>query len=666
MAKLTQKVLALLGDLESASDLAIPASFSARDSVNVYADKFGDVRRVLGYKSKGVFSGGTAHHAVGMGTWLDGSSSHILAAFDDGSGAYRIARSTDFGLTWAEQEDLGSGPVGNRPSFAQMLGSTYIAVGSGTPRVYDGTGSQAVSETQSPTPTLSDGGAGNLVGTIRCKIVSVEADGTRHPASVRDTIQPTTGRAIDVSWSADADPDVTGYEVYRTSGTGEIYRLEGFTTSTSFTLNMTDVELVTKRRLEVHGDPPPDDVRYAVPYGNRMHWLGTPANPRRGWYSDFRKPGSVGDNSFLDYEDSQGGSDRITAGFGGFQDSLIVFLEFSIYRVAGTGAVLNNVVQFQQTPTNASVGAVPDCPIIEVPAGAVYIDDTGELQQTTRATLAYVTPYLDIRLFDGDNDVMISGPKRDFLQDVNSSATAKIRAVRDDINGQIAWFVPHGHGTTEPNKAVVWNWRHGIWSHIDSAPFSAAVSIQGTDEAQLMFTGSNSTDDDGVVYEWFRGNSFDGSAIQGEYWSPPLYGAGRGGENLHERTKGANWISVNRRAPSADLAHLKTSDDEFILTSDGEKILLGQPASDLTLEVYEGAGGPDDTPFFTSTLADDSTVAETIEELVLLRASDGRRPRGKSFRVRIYSNDANDESPWALNGYTWSFDVYPDARKRSR
>src|SRR5258705_544970 len=128
--------------------------------------------------------------------------------------------------------------------------------------------------------------------------------------------------------------------------------------TTSFTDNVSDYTILQNQTLPVYGDPPPT-CYFAVPHKQRMWWLRTDANPTRGYYSDPGEAESVYTvANFLDFSDTDTVGDNITGGVGNFQGMLIVLTERAVWRVSGTGQVINNVPDWNRSRSNAQTGCV--------------------------------------------------------------------------------------------------------------------------------------------------------------------------------------------------------------------------------------------------------------------------------------------------------------------
>jgi hypothetical protein len=116
--------------------------------------------------------------------------------------------------------------------------------------------------TAAPLPTFTSTGAGNLVGRYAWRIVSLV--GTKQkPTSVASATYTLTAATSGghVDWTADTDEAVTGYEIYRTDGSGANFYLEGKVSgrfTTMFTVGGsgdTDTEIVKNRKLQEFSMP---------------------------------------------------------------------------------------------------------------------------------------------------------------------------------------------------------------------------------------------------------------------------------------------------------------------------------------------------------------------------------------------------------------------------
>jgi hypothetical protein len=657
---------AFLGSAEGIHSIILPDIFSSGGSKNVYIDKFGRVAQIGGYtkQNSSAFTtdtGATAAMVRGLipyrATGGGSTTRKLIVVLDDQVNEWEIWVSTDNGATASFLYDAGSGSVGQIPDAAQFGDDIYITNGKVAPRVYDGTTIAAAGLTQSPTVTATEAAAsGNLIGNFRYKLVSTIA-GVRQNGSAASTSVLVSNKQVSLSWTADANTNVDGYEIYRTSGTGTTYyyltSIDGRTT-VAYTDNISDTTLLENRILEEHGDAPPV-AYFCEPHKQRMWWLRTDSLPTRGYWSDPGMPESVYSENYLDFSDSETVGDVITGGLGNYEGLLVVFTEKALWTVSGTGAVIGDIVDWTKTRTNAQTGSVTHRSAVRIPAGSKFSDQTGQLQTTSVSAIAYWTPLGDIRVFDGDNDLIVSHPVRDTVKAFNYAHRHKIHALQDNENDQIIWFFPSG-SSTEPNKAVSWNYRYGVWYVWETMPFGASVELDTTSDAALLLTGEALTSKGAFVYSFFNGASFDGSDIDAQWMTKTLYGSTDKGLPALSHRKRWRWVDLLFRvnqdiqvtvewlagsapdtasalgsviiAPAGSI--LLTADGSIILTADGSSIL---------------------------------TALQSAQEKAFLRVgADYLHDEG--IRLRIGTNGT--AGGWALEAFELAYQMLPGLKRRDQ
>ena len=664
---ITQLFQAFLGEQEGIHSIILPDIFSSGGSKNLYIDKYGRAKKISGYEKQNgtavtTDTGASATLLRSLFPYrssLSGAFTRVLLGiFDDGTNEYELHTSGDTGATWTFRTDLGSTAVGKIPDFAQFGNEVYLAVGGLTPRSSaDGTTWAALSPTQSPTPSAAESSTAGVVnGTRFYKLVSIEADGSRHAGSAASTAVNVQNKQVDLTWTADADTDVIGYELYSTTGTGVTFYFSTFIdgrVTASHTDNVSDLTLLENRVLEEHGDPPPSTY-FCEAHKQRMWWARTDTSPRTAYYSDAGDADSVwAIGNKIDFSDAETMSDVITGMLGNFEGQLIVFTERAIWTVSGTGQVIGNIVDWSRTRTNAQLGSVSHRTAVRIPAGSTYTDAEGKKKVTEVVTVAYLTPHADIRLFDGDNDVIISTPVKNSLADVNYTHRHKCHALHDIERGQVIWLYPHDTAT-EPDRAVVWNYRWGVWYPWYPVPFAASCEADSASAPSILLTGSSSTTTGGYCYEFFTGNSFDGTAIESVWMTKTLFGTNENGQPIPSHLKRFRWLdllfetdqtitltvewlpgyspdngsAVGTATTAVSTDTLFTSDGEEILSSDGETL---------------GAG-------------EDSTTVR-----VLLKAS-GDYLHDEGMRLRIKDNASSGS--WSLEAFNLAYQILPGLQRR--
>ena len=662
-----QAFTAFLGTQEGIHSVILPSIYSSSGSKNLYIDKFGRARKILGYAKKNssavtTHTGSSAtmvrHLQAYRKTNTDGTfTRQLIGVFDDGDNEWEIWYSTNNGESWTYIEDLGASSVGAIPDMAQFNNDLFIVNGVAAPRVWNSSSIASAVSTKSPDAGGAvNTAAGQLTGTYSWKLVSVEADATRHPAGAKSSGIQLQAEQGNVSWTADGDTDVKGYELYRTTGTGAVFYFVTYIdvrTTNAYTDNASDLSIVTNRTLQEHGDSPPTGSYLCEPHKQRMWWGRTNTNPRRVFPSDPDDADSIPLDGYIDFTDAESIGDVLVGLTGNFEGMLVGFLERSIWTVSGSGQIVGDVVDWTRRRSNAQIGCVSGRSVVRIPGGAKYSDEEGNAQKTGQATLAYVTPIGDIRIFDGDNDIIISQPVKAPLGAFNYAHRTKIHALHDTSRSHVVWFFP-GSGETEPTEAVVWNYRWGVWYHWPTMPFASAVSIETSSDAQLLLTGQAAVGTGGYTYTFFSGAGFDGSNINAQWMTKTLYGVDGNGTEVFETKKRYRWV---------DILVLLTGGDDITIEA-----VSGGAADDKAAEVSKTISAVDllrsgdGSLILTAEGASVAMNADLLQSIVMLKKSDGNYMTDTGVRLRI--SDNSQGSSWALEGMTLAYQSLPGHKRR--
>ena len=667
-----------MGTQEGIHSVALPDIFSSSGSRNLWIDKLGRAKKILGYTKKNssavtTNTGSSATRLTALRAYrktVGTDPRQVLGLFDDGSDEVELWYSADDGATWTFIYDFESEEVGIRPDFAQVDDVLYITLGNAeAPRTWNGSSlGTAGPTTKSPPPAGSAGSTlGQLNGSYTWKLVSVDGTETRVAGSTTSGVVQVENKSVTVSWTADSDTDITGYELYRTTGTGTTFYFVSFIegrTTTSYVDNNSDLDILANRTLEEHGDAPPAGTYFVEPHKQRLWWARTNANPRRVQWSDPGQPDQVGANNYLDFTDESHGSigDVITGLSGDYDGMLVVFQEQSIWTVSGTGQIANSIMDWRRTRTNAITGTVSHNSVVTVPAGAVYTDTSGKQAAVGKNVLAYFTPLGDIRLFDGNNDTIISTAVKNTLSQFAYAYRKKVHAIHDIERGHVIWFFPGPAKATEDarecTQAVVWNYRWGVWYEWPDMPLASATTLENADDAQLILAGESQTTKGGYCYEFFTGDSFDGSNIAARWMTKILYGQD-GQQPLMAFYKRWRWLDFIAEAD----ADVTLTVEWMAGSASDEAVSRGAAARSLVpvgLALITADGGR-----IVATASERSPIIvhnESTQTIIKMQSTNGYYVEDVGLRVRI-SDDSTDGS-WSLEGMTLGYQALPGASRR--
>jgi hypothetical protein len=662
----TQLFDAFLGTQEGIHSSILPDIFSSGGSKNVFIDKYARVSKISGYSkqnSSAVTTNSGASTAIFRNLFhykqtAGGSTTRrLIGILDDATNEWEIHYSTDQGATWTFLYDAGSSPVGQVGDMAQFGESLFIANGKVAPRKLTATTIAAAGVTKSPTPTASAGSAGLLNGDYRYKLVSMVGE-TRQNGSTSSSNLALQDLQGSLSWTADANVSVTGYEVYRTTGTGVTFYFVGYVdlrATTSYTDNTPDSTIVGNRVLQEHGDAPPTTY-FCEPHKGRMWWFNTDTDPVIGYWSDPNIPDSVYSFNNLRFADAELQGDEITGAFGNFGQILVVFTNQAVWTVAGTGAVIGAVNDWTRTKSNAQVGCVAGRSVVRIPAGSKYQDETGTTQTIPVNSLAYFTPLGDIRIFDGKDDRIISHPVKDSLLEWNYAGRKRIHAVHDSANQQIIWFYPTG-SDTECTAAICWSYKWGVWYPWPTMPMSAAVEVDSSTVAATILSAESDITKGAFCYKLLSGNSFDGDPINAVWMTKTLRGLDQNGKGAPSNVKRWRWADVVFKVAADVELTLEwmpgyATDEAAGVAS---TIISPSPAFILTSDGYT----------VTSSDSDPLIIAiESSQGKVLLHTTNGDYLHDTGLRIRI--SDNADNGSWSLEAMTLAYQTLPGPYRRNQ
>lgn len=657
---------AFLGSQEGIHSVILPDIYSSGGSKNLWIDKYGRAKRIDGYITQNASplttnGGGSAAMFRGLFHYratVGGSvTRRLIGVLDDAANEWELHYSTDAGVTWTLLEDLGSPSINRIPDFAQFGDDLYITNGVMAPRKLTGTTITTAGATQSPTPTATaSASAGNLLGTYRYKLLSM-VSGVRQAGSIASASLALQDLQASLTWTADANLSVTGYELYRTTGTGDVFYFVDYVdlrATTAYTDNTADLSILENRILEEHGDPPPSGAYFCEPHKQRMWYFRTDAYPTRGWFSDPGLPESVLTTSnFLEFSDSETVGDICTGSIGNFEGQEVVGTERAIWTISGTGQVIGNIIDWTRTRTNAQTGWVSHRTVAKIPAGSKYTDQNGKPNVTTVVTLAYLTPLGDIRMFDGDNDLVISHPKKTTLATLNYAQRAKFHCLHDESRAEVTWMFAINN-STEPNWGITWNYRWGVWYDREWA-FACAVNADDTTHASLLLAGEGLKTTGAYVYQLWSGTSFNGVGFRAQWMTKTLYGVDDQQQPALSHIKRWRWVDLLFETEQTTTLNVEWLSGN---TPDNAVAFGSTTASPAALPVLSADGDR-----LITADGDAIAVAQASSNLLaLLQTANGRYLHDVGLRLRIFDEGAH--ASWSLEGMNLAYQILPGLGRR--
>lgn len=565
---------AFLGDHQAQGPLVLSDLMSPGGSRNLWVDKRGQIRPIEGTTTLGSTPTTNTGNSFAAFRWffpykknVGGTvTREVIGVLDDFVNEWEIWYSTNSGVGFTFVSDRGATPVGQSPDGVQFGDTLYITVPkTEVPRAYTGAGAiAAAGGTQLAAPSVAAAATGVLSGNFQWKIVPVIAStGREKLASVASAVTQLTSQQADVTWVADADTNVGGYNAYRTTGVGKIFYLDAYIngrTTVTYRDNVDDLSLIRQQFLDAHGDAPPSGVYFCEQHKGRIWWGRTDADPRKWWWSDPGLADSVWqDRNFIDCSNAGDISpmgDVSTGATGDFENTLVIWLERSVWTVSGDGQTTGAVIDWNLRRTNAQIGTTSHRAVLRVPAGAKYVTEDGSLATTDRVTLAYFTPSNDIRLFDGENDTIISHPKKKSLENVLYTQRHLVFAYHDTKRNFMVWAVPNSlNQDTFPSLFIAWDYRQGLWYEwTDATPGQTltgtsifyAIELDTASAAQTLLASAALSGGLNVTKQitLFSGDTTLNGSIVAEWDTKALYFAGQ--DESGRVSTGVDMVRVKR------------------------------------------------------------------------------------------------------------------------
>ncbi|HEX4275833.1 MAG TPA: hypothetical protein VHZ74_10780 [Bryobacteraceae bacterium] len=363
-------------------------------------------------------------------------------------------------------------------------------------------------------PTVAYGGtsSGALNGVYNYYVTFVAGDGAEtNPSPVLTTSSLTNDEAT-VTRPASADPQITGWNVYREGGDfpNQRYKLNASPLAiggTEFLDNgvdntglggddLTDNGIANLGViLAINHDPAPA-ARFVVgPYNGRLFVFGTAANPNRMFWTEADEPqffpGSATDAGGNWADIGELGEEFIGAAV--FPQVLLIIKGKSVWRLIG------DVDSGEIERLNVDVGGI-GLKAWAVSGATVYFQSQEGIQKTTVSGTGVVSGPLTPIFKDDAVEAYGAVP----ANPLDPSPVARARATMAVINGRVYFSFASLGGTGFPDSTLVLNEKTGQWM-TDSRGFTALLyegqggSLLGAIDGSLYPLEQGMNDNDAAI-----------------------------------------------------------------------------------------------------------------------------------------------------------------------
>ena len=160
----TQVFSVFMGTQEGIHSVALPSIYSSSGSRNLWIDKLGRAKKILGYAKQNssavtTNTGSAATRLRALKAYRQTGASftrQLLGIFEASASEYELWYSTNDGVAWTFIADFGSSSLDAFPDFAQVGNTLFLANGVIAPRAWNGSSlSTAGPAAKSPTPAAA-------------------------------------------------------------------------------------------------------------------------------------------------------------------------------------------------------------------------------------------------------------------------------------------------------------------------------------------------------------------------------------------------------------------------------------------------------------------------------------------------------------------------------
>ena len=226
----------------------------------------------------------------------------------------------------------------------------------------------------------------------------------------------------------------------------------------------------------------------------------------------------------------------------------------------------------------------------------------------------------------------------------------------DSANDQAVWFFASG-SAGEPNTAVAWNYRYGVWYVWTPMPFGHVIETDTAASAALLLAGESLTTTGGFVYKFLSGNSFNGATISAIWMTKTLYGLNEQGQPLMSNTKRWRWLDTVFKVTAAVTLKLEWLTGHATDTADAVSSTDFAPAAETLVT----------SVLSTILTAADSEIAVALgsaQSKIRLQTGSGDFLYDEGIRIRVKTNATT--APWALEAMQLAFQVLPGLNRRDQ
>ena len=191
---------------------------------------------------------------------------------------------------------------------------------------------------------------------------------------------------------------------------------------------------------------------------------------------------------------------------------------------------------------------------------------------------------------------------------------------------------------------------------------AASTTVETSSDTQIVLTGEAQTAKGGFCYEFFDGDSFDGSNIPARWITKVIYGTDnswsvRSPQQMMAYVKRYRWLDVIADAYSAVTLTIErmsgNASDDAVSKGGTSKSL-----APIGLQLITDDGNGIDTD-------DGSNITlpfDSVQQIISLEGTNGDFIQDVGCRIRI-SDDAQNGS-WSIEGMTLGYQVLPGATRR--